>query len=143
MPWNTNKAICPGTGLAAVDVTRPPTGSRNGVCPTCGNTYSVKLDNGIMKHVVREPQLRLETVDTQDIVAAAKKAMAKAPTVPVSSQPRTSAEIATSPNASKAWVGRLQKEQGLHERRISYLEKRLDEAAKQFARIDKPWWKRW
>jgi len=111
-----------------------------GDCPSCGLSYSIKLDNGIFRHVVQEPQLTLPVSPSKEsgsrIVKAAKAMEAKP------AAPADLADVARRV-ASTSWVGKLQKEQVLHGQRISYLEKRLDEAAKQFARIDKPWWKRW
>lgn len=129
----SNKATCPGSGLVALNKrNNPDTMAPLGDCPSCGLSYSTKLDNGIFRHVVQEPQLTLPVSPSKEspskIVKAAKAMEAKP---------------ATTKQPSSSWVGKLQKEQVLHGQRISYLEKRLDEAAKQFARIDKPWWKRW
>jgi hypothetical protein len=140
----SNKATCPGSGLVALNKrNNPDTVAPLGDCPSCGLSYSTKLDNGIFRHVVQEPQLTLPVSPSNkndDRTAAIVKA-AKA----MEAKPATPADLADVARrvASTSWVGKLQKEQVLHGQRISYLEKRLDEAAKQFARIDKPWWKRW
>jgi hypothetical protein len=140
----SNKATCPGSGLVALNKrNNPDTMAPLGDCPSCGLSYSTKLDNGIFRHVVQEPQLTLPVSPSKESpsrIVKAAKAMEAKPAAPVAppSQYGSTAALNT-----VAWVGKLQKEQVLHGQRISYLEKRLDEAAKQFARIDKPWWKRW
>tara|TARA_R100001530_G_scaffold112119_1_gene79168 strand:- start:467 stop:889 length:423 start_codon:yes stop_codon:yes gene_type:complete len=137
----SNKATCPGSGLVALNKrNNPDKMAPLGDCPSCGLSYSIKLDNGIFRHVVQEPQLTLPVSPSKEsgsrIVRAAKAMEAKP------AAPADLADVARRV-ASTSWVGKLQKEQVLHGQRISYLEKRLDEAAKQFARIDRPWWKRW
>ena len=137
----SNKATCPGSGLVALNKrNNPDKMAPLGDCPSCGLSYSIKLDNGIFRHVVQEPQLTLPVSPSKEsgsrIVKAAKAMEAKP------AAPADLADVARRV-ASTSWVGKLQKEQVLHGQRISYLEKRLDEAAKQFARIDRPWWKRW
>lgn len=138
----SNKAICPGSGLVALNKrNNPDTMAPLGDCPSCGLSYSTKLDNGIFRHVVQEPQLTLPVSPSKEspskIVKAAKAMEAKP------AAPSDLAEMKDSIRSLKSLHLRRTTTIEQFAARISYLEKRLDEAAKQFARIDKPWWKRW
>ena len=138
----SNKAICPGSGLVALNKrNNPDTMAPLGDCPSCGLSYSTKLDNGIFRHVVQEPQLTLPVSPSKEspskIVKAAKAMEAKP------AAPSDLAEMKDSIRSLKSLHLRRTTTIEQFATRISYLEKRLDEAAKQFARIDKPWWKRW
>ena len=138
----SNKAICPGSGLVALNKrNNPDTMAPLGDCPSCGLSYSTKLDNGIFRHVVQDPQLTLPVSPSKEsgsrIVKAAKAMEAKP------AAPSDLAEMKDSIRSLKSLHLRRTTTIEQFAARISYLEKRLDEAAKQFARIDKPWWKRW
>ena len=138
----SNKATCPGSGLVALNKrNNPDTMAPLGDCPSCGLSYSTKLDNGIFRHVVQEPQLTLPVSPSKEsgsrIVKAAKAMEAKP------AAPSDLAEMKDSIRSLKSLHLRRTTTIEQFAARISYLEKRLDEAAKQFARIDKPWWKRW
>ena len=138
----SNKATCPGSGLVALNKrNNPDTMAPLGDCPSCGLSYSTKLDNGIFRHVVQEPQLTLPVSPSKEspskIVKAAKAMEAKP------AAPSDLAEMKDSIRSLKSLHLRRTTKIEQFAARISYLEKRLDEAAKQFARIDKPWWKRW
>ena len=138
----SNKATCPGSGLVALNKrNNPDTMAPLGDCPSCGLSYSPKLDNGIFRHVVQEPQLPLPVSPSKEspskIVKAAKAMEAKP------AAPSDLAEMKDSIRSLKSLHLRRTTTIEQFAARISYLEKRLDEAAKQFARIDKPWWKRW
>ena len=138
----SNKATCPGSGLVALNKrNNPDTMAPLGDCPSCGLSYSTKLDNCIFRHVVQEPQLTLPVSPSKEspskIVKAAKAMEAKP------AAPSDLAEMKDSIRSLKSLHLRRTTTIEQFAARISYLEKRLDEAAKQFARIDKPWWKRW
>ena len=138
----SNKATCPGSGLVALNKrNNPDKMAPLGDCPSCGLSYSIKLDNGIFRHVVQEPQLTLPVSPSKEsgsrIVRAAKAMEAKP------AAPSDLAEMKDSIRSLKSLHLRRTTTIEQFAARISYLEKRLDEAAKQFARIDKPWWKRW
>ena len=138
----SNKATCPGSGLVALNKrNNPDTMAPLGDCPSSGLSYSTKLDNGIFRHVVQEPQLTLPVSPSKEsgsrIVKAAKAMEAKP------AAPSDLAEMKDSIRSLKSLHLRRTTTIEQFAARISYLEKRLDEEAKQFARIDKPWWKRW
>jgi hypothetical protein len=111
----TNKAICPGSGLAGLNPrNNPDTIAMIGDCPSCKLSYAVKRDNGIFKHLLHEPQLDLEYV-----------------TEPERRLNNTDFDI------QDVWVSRMTAVQTLQGERIAYLEKRLDMLGER-----KRWWRR-
>jgi len=95
----TNKATCPGSGLAGLNTrNNPDTIAMIGDCPSCNLSYAVKQDNGIYMHLLHEPQLDLDYV--------------------AEPEPRL--------NNTDVWVTKMTAVQTLQGKRIAYLEKRLD-----------------
>tara|TARA_R110000765_G_scaffold407567_1_gene504958 strand:- start:158 stop:502 length:345 start_codon:yes stop_codon:yes gene_type:complete len=111
----TNKATCPGSGLAGLNTrNNPDTIAMIGDCPSCNLSYAVKRDNGIFKHLLHEPQLDLDYV--------------------AEPEPRLTN---TDFHIQDVWVSRMTAVQTLQGKRIAYLEKRLDRLGER-----KRWWRR-